>query len=112
MNSPMPIIERINYSYFHFTKEKQKTDTGYILQLLRKTPKTIAIVVDHINETLTINGVFFKTRKNYEYTYRECRGNIIEVSDFCRFIVFLKQASERESIWHTTFTQFLLKIAK
>lgn len=104
--------ESFNFEYNDIVTQKiPQPGGGYSYKLVSKTLRTIPIVADHENKTVTVNKTTYTTSINHEYAYRiNRRSRNVEVNCFDRFILFLKQSGQPSNLWNVCMKTNLEKM--
>lgn len=105
--------EKIDFIFIKYTFEKEITNSPcYKMNVLRKAPAKIEVLVNYEQKTISVQGKEFKTEINREYTYKKTRGNVIQVSDFKGFVDFLKESNSVKNVFHNRTEALLLSLCK
>jgi hypothetical protein len=105
-------FEKLSFEFTKYTIEKVKTgEITFKHDILRKQKATIEITANHEKQTFTVGGKTYPVLIDKQYTYK-VKGKSLIVSNFGGFIQFIREAGNRENVWHHTAKALLLKLSK
>lgn len=105
-------VTRFNFVFVKHIFEKVYTEKPrYRIDTVNLQKRVYAIEFNETKGTFSINGKVFNLLPNcYEYTYRKTRGNNIQVASVSGFLRHIKDAANRDNVFHHLTEGFLRRL--